>query len=614
MPEHLLIGLTLILVLGIAARWIAWRLHLPSILLLLLSGITVGPLTGLLNPDEVFGDLLLPLVSMSVAVILFEGGLSLSLTDLREIGSIVRNLVTLGVLVTWVITTGAAYLILGFDFALALLLGAILVVTGPTVVIPLLRHVRPKGQIGSIVKWEGILNDPVGALLAVLVYEAILAGGFHGGPRAIAQQFFTSVAAGCLVGFAGAALMIVLLKYYWIPDFLQNAFSLMMVVSVFTVSNIWEAESGLLATTVMGIALANQKICPVKHIVEFKENLRVLMISSIFIILAARLQISDLVEVGSSGVLFLAVLMAVARPAAVAVSTMGSQLSSPERKFLAWMAPRGIVAAAVSSIFAARLSEAGFAQAERLLPVTFFVIIGTVTIYGLGAFPVARMLKVAQPHPQGALIVGAHTWTRAIARALEREDIRVVLVDSNRANVATARLAGLHARYGAILSEQVLDEIDLYGISRLLALTSNDDANSLAALHFSEIFGRAEVYQLSPGNGDSAGRKSTSPGHLNGRFLFGAEATYDRLSRMFDAGATVKTTRITERFNYRAFRELYGDSAVPMFVISDRGDLAVATAASAPKPRAGQSLVSAIMPDDNEQAGGGRQDSDASGQ
>ncbi len=594
MSEHLLVGLTLILVLGIAARWIAWRLHLPSILLLLLSGIAIGPVTGFLNPDEVFGELLLPLVSISVAVILFEGGLSLSLSDLREIGSIVRNLVTLGVLVTWVITTGAAYLILGFDFPLALLLGAILVVTGPTVVIPLLRHVRPKGRIGSIVKWEGILNDPVGALLAVLVYEAILAGGFHGGARAIVEQFFTSVAVGCAVGFVGAALMVVLLKFYWIPDFLHNAFSLMMVVSVFTVSNIWEAESGLLATTVMGIALANQKFCPVKHIVEFKENLRVLMISSVFIILSARLRISDLAEVGFSGVVFLAVLMMVARPAAVAISTMGSGLSSAERKFLAWMAPRGIVAAAVSSIFSVRLTEAGVAQAEQLLPVTFLVIIGTVTIYGLGAFPVARRLGVAQLDPQGALIVGAHSWARAIGQALEREGVRVTLVDSNRAHVAAANLAGLPARYGAILSEKVLDEIDLYGISRLLAVTSNDDANSLAALHFAEIFGRAEVYQISPGNGDSSGRKSTSPEHLAGRFLFGEAVTYDHLSRMFDAGATVKTTRITEKFNYAAFRRMYGESAVPMFVIGEEGELSVVTVESSARPQAGQTLFSLV--------------------
>ena len=594
MSEHLLVGLTLILVLGIAARWIAWRLHLPSILLLLLSGIAIGPVTGFLNPDEIFGELLLPLVSISVAVILFEGGLSLSLADLREIGSIVRNLVTLGVLVTWVITTGAAYLILGFDFPLALLLGAILVVTGPTVVIPLLRHVRPKGRIGSIVKWEGILNDPVGALLAVLVYEAILAGGFHGGARAIVEQFFTSVAVGCAVGFVGAALMVVLLKFYWIPDFLHNAFSLMMVVSVFTVSNIWEAESGLLATTVMGIALANQKFCPVKHIVEFKENLRVLMISSVFIILSARLRISDLAEVGFSGVVFLAVLMMVARPAAVAISTMGSGLSSAERKFLAWMAPRGIVAAAVSSIFSVRLTEAGVAQAEQLLPVTFLVIIGTVTIYGLGAFPVARRLGVAQLDPQGALIVGAHSWARAIGQALEREGVRVTLVDSNRAHVAAANLAGLPARYGAILSEKVLDEIDLYGISRLLAVTSNDDANSLAALYFAEIFGRAEVYQISPGNGDSSGRKSTSPEHLAGRFLFGEAVTYDHLSRMFDAGATVKTTRITEKFDYAAFRRMYGESAVPMFVIGEEGELSVVTAESSARPRAGQTLFSLV--------------------
>ena len=597
MPEHLLIGLTLILVLGIAARWIAWRLHLPSILLLLLSGILIGPVSGFLHPDEVFGDLLLPLVSLSVAVILFEGGLSLSLADLREIGSIVRNLVTMGVLVTWVITTAAAYFILGFAFSLALLLGAILVVTGPTVVIPLLRHVRPKRQIGNIVKWEGILNDPVGALLAVLVYEAILAGGFHGGPRAIVEQFFTSVAVGCAVGFVGAALMVVLLRYYWIPDFLHNGFSPMMVVGVFTVSNIWEAESGLLAVTVMGIALANQKFCAVKHIVEFKENLRVLMISSVFIILSARLDFSALADVSLRGLAFLAVLMLVARPAAVSISTMGSGLSSEEKKFLAWMAPRGIVAAAISSIFSARLIEAGVAQAEELLPVTFLVIIGTVTVYGLGAFPVARRLGVAQPDPQGALIVGAHSWARAIGQALRREGIRVVLVDSNRPHVAAANLAGLSARYGAILSEKVLDEIELYGINRLLAVTSNDDANSLAALHFAEIFGRAEVYQLSPGNSDSAGRKSTSPEHLAGRFLFGDAVTHEHLSQMFEAGASVKTTRITEKFDYAAFREMYGDSAVPMFIKSEGGELSVVTAESSARPRAGQTLFSLVRAD-----------------
>ena len=225
------------------------------------------------------------------------------------------------------------------------------------------------------------------------------------------------------------------------------------------------------------------------------------------------------------------------------------------------------------------------------------VIIGTVTVYGLGAFPVARRLGVAQPDPQGALIVGAHSWARAVGQALRREGIRVVLVDSNRPHVAAANLTGLSARYGAILSEKVLDEIELYGINRLLAVTSNDDANSLAALHFAEIFGRAEVYQLSPGNGDSAGRKSTSPEHLAGRFLFGDAVTHEHLSQMFEAGATVKTTRITEKFDYAAFREMYGDSAVPMFIKSEGGELSVVTAESSARPRAGQTLFSLVRAD-----------------
>ena len=224
MSEHHLIGLAAILIVGIIARWIAWRLHLPSILLLLICGIVAGPLTGFLDPDALFGELLLPMVSLSVAVILFEGGLSLSLRDLREVGGIVRNLVTIGVVVTWLLISLAAHWIMGFEWVLAILLGAILVVTGPTVIIPLLRHVRPKGQVRVIVKWEGILNDPVGALLAVLVFEAILAGGFSGRADAAAGQFFSSILIGCLVGVAFAALLLLLLRFYLLPDFLQDGY------------------------------------------------------------------------------------------------------------------------------------------------------------------------------------------------------------------------------------------------------------------------------------------------------------------------------------------------------------------------------------------------------
>ncbi len=268
MTEHLLVGLAGIIILGIGAQWLAWRLRLPSILLLLLFGFAAGPATGFLDPDALLGDLLPPVVSLSVAVILFEGGLSLSFTELRQIGTVVRNLVSVGALVTWLVTAGAAHFILDLSAALAVLLGAILVVTGPTVIVPLLRHVRPVGPVNSILKWEGILIDPIGAMLAVLVFEAILAGGFQEATTLALTGVLNTVVIGGVNGVLGAMVLTFLLKRYWIPDFLHNAFSLMVVVGAFTASNVMQAESGLLAVIVMGMTLANQKMITVKHIVK----------------------------------------------------------------------------------------------------------------------------------------------------------------------------------------------------------------------------------------------------------------------------------------------------------------------------------------------------------
>jgi hypothetical protein len=344
----------------------------------------------------------------------------------------------------------------------------------------------------------------------------------------------------------------------------------------------------------MGMGLANQRSIPVKHIVEFKEHLRVLIISSIFIILSARLNVSDLARLSAGDFIFLAVLMLVVRPAAVAASTLGSKLSMAERNFLACMAPRGIVAAAISSLFAERLVEFGYEQADRLVPVTFLVIIGTVTVYGLAAFPLARRLGIAESNPQGVLLVGAHTWARAIARALKERGLRVVVVDSNRSNISAARLDGLTGFYGGIHSERILDEIDLYGISHLLALTSNDEANSLAAVHFAEVFGRKNVFQLPPGDAEAGHRPGVPPPHLSGKFAFGSGVTYNRLAKLFEQGATVKANLLTEKFDYAGYRERYGDGAIPLFIMNEEGELAVVAATGKIKPRAGQTLISVV--------------------
>src|SRR5690606_12439521 len=274
--ENTLIGIVTVLVLGISAQWLAWRLQLPSILLLLSFGFAAGPLTGIVDPNSLFGPLLIPFVSLSVAIILFEGGLSLNLRDLPHVGGVIRNLVTIGVFVNLIAGLVAAYYFLGLSLRRSLLLGAILTVTGATVILPLLRHIRPFGQVGPVLRWEGIVIDPIGAMLAVLVFDAILASGLQATTGVILSVVLMTAVTGGLIGVIGAGLIVLLMRQFWIPDYLENSVVLMIVVSGFALSNQLQDESGLLAVTVMGITLANQNFVSVRHIAEFKENLQLL--------------------------------------------------------------------------------------------------------------------------------------------------------------------------------------------------------------------------------------------------------------------------------------------------------------------------------------------------
>jgi NhaP-type Na+/H+ or K+/H+ antiporter len=593
MDEHLLIGLASIIALGVGAAWLAWRLRLPSILLLLFFGFLAGPVTGILNPDELLGNLLGPLVSLSVAVILYEGGLSLRIEELRDVGSVVRNLVLIGALTTGIIGASAAHIVLGLNLEIALLLGAIIVVTGPTVIIPLLKHVRPAGQVGSILRWEGIVIDPIGAMIAVLVFEGILAGEPQHAARMAMIGIARTIVIGGILGVLAAAIMILMMKRFWVPDFLSNAISLMLVVVAFTVANLLQPESGLLAATVMGVVLANQKTVYVRDIIEFKENLRVLLISGLFILLAARIRIEDFNSIGSSSIGFLCILICVARPAAVVLSTFGSKLDWRERLFLCCMAPRGIVAAAVSSVFALRLEETGVPQADLLVPLTFLVIVVTVALYGLAASPVARLLEIADPNPQGVLIIGAHPWARAIAKTLHDDGYNILLVDTNRHDIYKARMDGLPTFHANVLSNYFLDKVDLGGMGRMLALTSNDEVNSFSVMQFEEVFGRAEVYQLLV-EGEEEGRRDTMTHYLHGRHLFGPGMTYSALQQLFLANARIKKNRLTEEFDYDAFQEMYGDSAIPLFLIEKNNSLYVFTTDKPLSPKPGQTLISLV--------------------
>ncbi len=595
MTVDLILGLAVIVFAGILAQWLAWRLRIPSILLLLIFGLLIGPILGFVNPDALFGDTLFSLVSLSVGIILFEGGLGLRFKDLPGIKRVVRNLISIGALITWAISTAAAYFILGLDMQLSLILGAILIVSGPTVILPLLRDIRPVGHVGSILRWEGILIDPIGATLALLVFGMVLQTNVRAATSEAMMNLLQIAIIGAALGWAGAWMLAYLLKRYLIPDHLQNAFTLMAVIVVFAASNVLAPESGLLATTIMGMVLANQNAISIKHIIEFKEDLGVLLTSSIFVLLSARLQIGDILGLGWQSLVFLAILIFIARPLSVWFSTLGSTLKSSEKVFLAWMAPRGIVAASVASIFAIELDHVGYPNADVLVSLTFFVIIGTVVIYGLTAGPLARRLGLAEMNPQGLLLVGAHKGARMLAKVLQDAGFKVVMVDTNPRNCNLAEDDGLRAYCGNILYEDFIEEMDLGGVGRLLALTSNDEINTLACLHMADIFGRANVFQLPPRSTNGTGQESV-PEHLVGRLLFGHEMTYRSLNDRLEGGWRLRTIAVTDPGVEELFSESHKDAVIPLFVIRNNDRLVVITASDTYIPQMGDRVIALTAP------------------
>ncbi|MFW6197612.1 MAG: cation:proton antiporter [Myxococcota bacterium] len=581
-------GLVAVIVLGAAGQWVAWRLRLPSILVLILLGFLVGPVFGLLQPDVLLGPLTLPLVSLAAAVILFEGGLTASWDEIRSVASPVRRLVTAGIAITWLAVAAAAYLFLDFGLDLSLLLGAILVVTGPTVIGPLMRHVRPRGRVGSIAKLEGIINDPIGAVLAILVFRAIRTEQIEHAFTMVATGVLLSATVGALAGFGGARLLVLLLRKQLLPEFLRVSVSVAFVLGAFVIANRLQPESGLLAVTVMGVALASQKQVSVKVIVDFNENLRIVLLPALFIILAARVELEALQRLPVGVVEFVGATIFLIRPLAVFVSTLGSDLTWKERVFLAWMAPRGVVAAAVSSVFGLRLLAEDVEGAELLMPVTFLVIVATVLAYGTTSAPLATALGLRQENARGFLFLGAGQLARMVAAALRDEGYRVLMVDPSWSNVRQARMENLAAEHGPLVSERVLNRIDLNGLGRLIAMSPNDEANSLAAVHFRDVFG-ANVYQIRP---QASGADSHHPMHLRGHYF---PASHRELSERLYEGGHIKVTLLTEEFDFEDFREHHGPDALPLFSIDAEGNLRVMGEEPETVPEPGEKLVSMVV-------------------
>ena len=605
MTDQILIGIVLVIVLGIGAQWIAWRIRVPSILLLLAFGFIAGPITGLLPPESLQGDWLYAFVSLAIGIILFEGGLSLRISELREVGKAVLNLITIGVLVTGALASLAAHFVLGWPVGPSILLGAILTVTGPTVVVPLLRHVRPTGRVSAIAKWEGITVDPVGAILALLVLETVLvldrasvpgqASGVFDAVLHAVEGLLLTIAISTGIAVIGAAFLVFILRRRLVPDYLQSSVALMVVVGTFALSNVLQEESGLLEVTLMGIIMANQKYVAVRRITKFKEDLQVLLIACLFILLSARLDLSVLEYFNLGAFVFLGILIVAIRPIAVFLSSRGTDLTWKEQSFMAWLAPRGIVAAAVASLFSIRVEGLYEAEAAGLVPIVFLVIVGTVAVYGLTISPLARRLGLADPNPQGLLFLGAYAWVQRAASALQELGFKVLLIDANTRNIEQANANNLPAVTADALSESVIDELDLNGLGRFIAVTPNDETNSLAALHFTEVFEHTEVYQLAALPGSQRDRKGRIPDHLRGRPLFGESTTQASLSKRFNEGGEIRTFGLTEEGSFAAIRAQFNEDIILLF-IARGSSLLVHAEENGVTPQTGDSVIVMLPP------------------
>ncbi|WP_261663234.1 cation:proton antiporter [Deinococcus sp. Marseille-Q6407] len=536
--------LPIIVALGLGAQILASRLRIPAILPLLLIGFLAGPLLHLINPGAVLGSGLQTLTSLAVAVILFEGGLTLKFSDIAGHGRAVTRLISVGALLTWVLAATGAHYITGLSWNVAALFGALVIVTGPTVIAPLLQNIRPNPRVAGVLRWEGILIDPIGVLAAAIAFEWVRASSGNEALAATLTHFATFMGVGAAFGVVMGLIMIWALRREIIPDQLVNPSVLAWVLLAFGLTDIFAPESGLLSVTIMGMMAANMNIPRLGELVHFKEEVVVLLLSTIFVALAANIPEPALRAVFQpEPLLLLLFMMAVVRPISVFVSTRGSNLTLKERAFISYVGPRGIVAAAVSALFAGRLTEMGVAGGEQLLTLVFTVIVGTVILASLTAKPVARALGVAQAEPRGFLIVGAHSWAREIALALKEEGADVLLSDTNRANIAQARYEGLGGAYGSLLSEAA-DTLPLEGIGKLLALTSNDEANTLIARKYERTFGRSKVFQLQPG-----GSNRTQIGETySANSAFAPALTYRELDILFKQGARVRRTHLTDAY------------------------------------------------------------------
>jgi NhaP-type Na+/H+ or K+/H+ antiporter len=572
-----------IIILGILAQWVAWRFKIPAILPLILIGLLVGPIAAeFLSEDGskwiepiwngkkgLFpGEGLYYFVSLAISIILFEGGLTLKRSEIKTVGPVITKLITLGSAITFFGAGIATHYVFNLSWELSFLFAALIIVTGPTVITPILRNIPLKKDVSAVLKWEGILIDPIGALVAVLVFEFISVGGDSGFTRTALLEFGKILLFGTTFGFTFAHALAFAINKNMIPHYLLNVVSLSTVLLVFVESEVFAHESGLLAVVVMGMVLGNNKLQNIKELLYFKESISVLLISILFILLAANINIEDMLLLYNweSAILF-GIVIFIIRPLAVFLSTTGSKLKTNEKLFISWVGPRGIVAAGIASLFGSKLMKVGVEGAEYITPLVFMIVLGTVLLNATTARLFAKLVGVFLKTSNGIIIVGASNFARLIATYLKNNNRRVVLIDTNPDNINKAKSLGLEAIEGNIYSDELLEDVELNDIGYLLALTGGAAVNEYTLEKFSGIFGENGAFRLI--SSDEMQKKDLKPKE----YLFTHKDDYLSLSETVRDFPLVNEVIINSSDHYKSLLKEINDAqhSIPMF-LKDNSD------------------------------------------
>lgn len=590
--EIMLIGF-----LGIGSQWISWRYRLPAIVVMSVAGLLIGPLFGIMNPAEDFGTLYDPIIAVAVAIILFEGSLSLNFKELRGLGRPVFRISTVGAFIAWILGSLTAHYIAGLSWAVAFVIGGLFIVTGPTVILPLLRQSKLKPRPAKILKWEGIIVDPIGALLAVFAFEIIsyFTSQSHDGTSLL--MFLAASIFAAILGWACGRGVGWMFETGNIPEFLKSPVVFIVVIMCFTIADEITHETGLLAVTAMGMTLANMGISSVADMRHFKENMSILLISAIFIMLTASLDINIILHIFDYKIIvYVLLMMIVVRPLSIFLSTIGTDLSLNEKVLVGWIAPRGIVALTVSSYFAAILGDAGYEDARIITTLTFGLVFFTVVAHGFSMSWLAKKLHLSMEGRPGTIIVGSNTFTVELAKSLVKVKDPVIIVDSSWEKLRKAREAGIPFYHGEMLSEQTEYHLDTTPYEYLIAATEYHSYNSLVCTTFMPEYGRTNVYKVSPYKQiDSDTNDIVSK--IGGRILFGADVSTEDLNRNIRSGYVFRQTTLTNQYNYKQYVAEREEQTVLLYIIKPSGRIIFYAEEMKTTPEIGDIVVS-LSPQD----------------